>query len=74
VNELLVSNFVSLHSVQKKVGSAAAAAVWMEYPLNDCYCITGTIEVELQYLTQVVGSCCFLILRCWHQGLAKMLL
>lgn len=28
----------------------------------------------MQYLTQVVGSCCFLILRCWHQGLAKMLL
>jgi hypothetical protein len=47
VNELLVSKFVSLHSVQKKVGSAAAAAaVWMEYPLNDCYCIMGTIKVE----------------------------
>jgi hypothetical protein len=46
VNELLVSKFVSLHSVQKKVGSAAAGAVWMEYPLNDCYCIMGTIKVE----------------------------
>jgi hypothetical protein len=46
VNELLVSKFVSLQSVQKKAGSAAAAAVWMEYPLNDCYCIMGTIKVE----------------------------
>ncbi len=61
-------------TVYRKGGISSSSSCLDGIPTQWLLLYYGYNKSWMQYLTQVVGSCCFLILRCWHQGLAKMLL